>query len=184
MSAIPAIVEEHPAGHTEVDGGHHEPTLLGLGAEGWVYASVTIFFLLAIFLGKAPRKITQALDAQIAQKRADLDEAARIRDEAHALLEQAKAQQAKSAEDAAAMLAFARTEAASILAQAEADTAALIERRGAMAEAKIGAAERAAVEGLRRETAGVAAEAARQLVAENHGEAADRQLADAIIAGI
>lgn len=184
MSALPAVVEEQPAGHTEVAGHHDEPTLLGLGAEGWVYVSVTIFFLLAIFVGKAPKKIVQSLDAQIARKRADLDEAARIRAEAHQLLEQAKAQQAKSAADAEAMLAFARTEAAGIVAQAQADTAALIERRGAMAEAKIDAAERAAVESLRQQTAGVAVEAARHLVVGNHSEDADRRLADAIIAGI
>jgi F-type H+-transporting ATPase subunit b len=183
MSALPAVVEEQPAGHTEV-AGHAEPTLLGLGAEGWVYVGVTIFFLLAIFVAKAPQKIVAALDAQIAQKRADLDEAARIRAEAQTLLEQAKAQQAQSAADAEAMLAAARTEAANLIAQAEIDTAALIERRGAMAETKIGAAERAAVEGLRRETAGVAVDAARRLVTQSHDEAVDRKLADEIIAGI
>ena len=183
MSALPAIVEEQPAGHTEV-AGHAEPTLLGLGAEAWVYVSLTIFFVLAIFVMKAPRRILDALDAQIARKRADLDEAARIRLEAQALLEEAKAQQARSAADAEAMLASARAEATHVLAQAEADTAALIARRSAMAETKIAAAERAAVESLRREIATVAAQAAERLLAETHSESDDRKLADEIISAI
>ncbi|MXO73898.1 hypothetical protein GRI40_01495 [Altererythrobacter aerius] len=183
MSALPAIVEEHPAGHTEV-ADHAEPTLLGLGAESWVYVSLTIFFLLAIFVLKAPQKIAAALDGQIAEKRRNLDEAARIRAEAQALLDDAKAQHAASARDAAAMLDHARTEAAHIVSQAEADTAALIERRSAMATAKIAAAERAVVEELRRDAASLATQAATQLIRERHLEADDRKLADTIIAGI
>lgn len=183
MSALPAIVEEQPAGHTEV-ADHAEPTLLGLGAEAWVYVSLTIFFVVAIFVMKAPRRIVDALDAQIARKRADLDEAARIRREAQALLDDAKAQQARSAADAEAMLAAARTEAAHVLAQAEADTAVLIARRGAMAETKIAAAERAAVESLRREIATVAAQAAERILSETHSESDDRKLADEIISAI
>jgi F-type H+-transporting ATPase subunit b len=182
MSALPSIVEHPAPGHTEV-AGDAEPTLLGLGAEGWVYVSITLFFLAAIVY-RAPGKILAALDAQIAQKRADLDEAARIRAEAQALLEQAKAQQAQSAADSAEMLEHARAEAAHILDQAEADAAALIARRGAMAETKIEAAERAAIEGLRRETAEIATAAARQLITRKHGEAADRQLVDEIIAAV
>lgn len=183
MSALPAIVESQPAGHIEA-AGHAEPTLLGLGAEGWVYVSLTIFFILAVVVGKAPRRIVAALDAQIAQKRADLDEAARIRAEAQALLEQARAQQEQSARDAAAMLDHARAEAANIVAQAEADTGRLIERREAVARAKIETAERAAVEGLRREAAGLAARAAGDVIASRHDEEADRRLADQLIAEI
>ena len=183
MSALPAVVEQQSAGHTEV-AGHAEPTLLGLGAEAWVYVSLTIFFVLAIFVMKAPRKIVDALDAQIARKRADLDEAARIRVEAQALLDEAKALKARSAADAEAMLAAARAEAEHVLAQAEADTAALVARRGAMAEAKISAAERAAVEDLRREIATVAAQAAERLLSDTHSESDDRKLADEIIAAI
>lgn len=183
MSALPAIVEEQPAGHTEV-AGHKEPTLLGLGAEGWVYTSITIFFIIAIFFAKAPKKITDALDAQIAEKRRNLDEAAKIRAEAQALLDEAKAQHAASAKDAAAMLEHAKAEAAQIVAQAEVDTSAMIERRAAMAEQKIAAAERAAADGLRREAAGAAVAAARSVIADNYGEAEGRKLADDIIADI
>ncbi|QDM40282.1 MULTISPECIES: hypothetical protein [Bacteria] len=183
MSALPALVEEQPAGHTEVNG-HVEETLLGLGAEGWVYVSLTIFFLLAIFVAKAPQKIAAALDAQIAEKRRNLDEAARIRAEAQALLDQAKAEHAQSAQEAAALLDHARADAAKIVEQAEADTALLLERRAAAAESKIGAAERAAVDELRREAAAMASQAAARLIAAQHGEDADRRLADQLISTI
>lgn len=183
MSAIPALVEEQPSGHTEV-AGHAEPTLLGLGAEGWVYVSVTIFFLLAIFVAKAPKRITDTLDAEIARKRSDLDEAARIRAEAEALLADARAQQEAGTRDAQAIIERANAEAASIVSTAETETAVLIARRGAMAEQRIAAAERSAIEDLRRQTAEAATSAARQLIARQHGEEADRRLADEIIAGI
>ena len=183
MSAIPAIVEEHPAGHTEV-AESHGPELLGLGAEACVYVSVTIFFLLAIFVGKAPQKIAAALDAQIAEKRRNLDEAARIRAEAEALLAQAREQQQQGAKDAAAMLERARVEAAAIIERAEEDTAGLIARRSQMAEQKIASAERAVIEDLRREAAAASVAAAGALIAAKHDEAADRKFADEIIAGI
>ena len=59
MTATPVSAAQ-PTAHTEVaehDGHHAEPTLLGLGAEGWVYVGVTIFFLLAIFVAKAPQEV-------------------------------------------------------------------------------------------------------------------------------
>ncbi|MFM2410431.1 MAG: hypothetical protein RL481_1259, partial [Pseudomonadota bacterium] len=68
------------------EAGDHGPELLGLGAEGWVYVSVTLFFLIAIFVFKAHRKIADALDAQIAETRRTLDEALAIRTEAEAVL--------------------------------------------------------------------------------------------------
>lgn len=183
MSALPAIVEEHPAGHTEVAGAE-APTLLGITGDGWVYVSLTIFFLLAIFVAKAPRRIAEGLDAQIAEKRRNLDEADRIRAEAQALLEEARAQHAASARDAEKMIEQAREQAAHIVEQAETDTASMIARRAAMAEDKIAAAERNAIEQLRREAAGAAAAAAEAVIAEEHGEKEDRQLADRLIAEI
>jgi F-type H+-transporting ATPase subunit b len=53
-----------------------------------------------------------------------------------------------------------------------------------MADDKIAAAEREAVEALRAKAASAAAAASRQLIAEQHGADADRKLADEIIAGL
>lgn len=175
-----AEAAEHGAEHGE----HAEATLLGLGAEGWVYVGITIFFLIAIFGMKAHRQVLGALDAQIAETRKSLDEAKAVRAEAEALLAGAKAQQAAAAKEAKGIVAHAAHEAEAIVAKAEADAAELVSRREKMAEDKIAAAERAAVEGLRAKAAAAATGAARGLIAANHSAKADKALVDEAIAGL
>lgn len=163
---------------------HHGPTLLGLDAEGWVYVGITIFFLIAIFGMKAHKQIIAGLDAQIAETRKSLDEAAAIRTEAEALLADAKAKQKASAKDAEALIAHASSEAAAIVSKAEADTADLVARREKMAQDKIAAAERAAVEALQARAAKAATTAAAALIADTHDAKADKGLVDEAIAAI
>lgn len=165
-------------------GEHHEPTVLGLGAEGWVYVGVTLFFLIAIFGLKAHKQIIAGLDAQIAETRKSLDEAKAIREEAEALMASAKAQQAASAKEAQGIIEHAKSEASAIVAKAEADTAELVARREKMAEDKIGAAERTAMESLRARTAAAATGAAQALIAAQHDAKADKGLVDEAIAGL
>lgn len=166
--------------------GHEEegPTLLGLNAEHWVYVGLSIFLVLAVFVGKAPQKIAEALDARIANTRRQLDEAQAIRAEAEALLAEAKRRSAASAGDAAAIIAHAEAEAKALLAKAESDATDLMARRAKMAEDKIGAAERSAVAEVRALAADAAAKAAGAIIAEKHGADADRALVDKTIAGL
>ena len=166
---------------------HHEdhgPTLLGLSAEGWVYVGLTIFLLLAVFYAKAPQKITEALDARIANTKRQLDEARAIRAEAEALLAEAKRRSDASAGDAAAIIAQAESEAQQMLAKAEADAADLMTRRARMAEDKIAAAERGAVADVRAKAADAAARAAAAIIADGHDAGADKPLVDRTIAGL
>jgi F-type H+-transporting ATPase subunit b len=115
---------------TEQHGGaHEEPVLLGLEAESWVYISVTIFFVLAVVLGKVPARIAGALDERIAGVRKQLDEAKGLRAEAEALLNDAKARADAAAKDAAAMVARAETEAAELVKAGEKAAAETIARR-------------------------------------------------------
>lgn len=179
MTILPLLAEA-AAEHGE----HAEATLLGLGAEGWVYVGVTIFFLVAIFGLKAHRQVLGILDAQIAETRKSLDEAKAIREEAAALLASAKQQQAASATEAKGIIAHARHEAEAIVAKAEVDTAELVARREKMAQDKIGAAERRAVDDLRMQSAALAASAAGALIARNHDAKADKGLVDEAIAAI
>ncbi len=167
---------------TQAHGAEHaEPTLLGLGPEGWVYVGLTIFFLLAIFVAKAPKRITDALDARIAETRRTLDEARAIRGEAEAMLAVAKAKTEASAGEAAALIAHAEAEARILLANAETHAADMTARRGTMAEDKIAAAERAAIAEVRARAATAAADAARSVIASQHDALADRALIDAAI---
>jgi F-type H+-transporting ATPase subunit b len=161
--------------------GEHGPELLGLGAEGWVYVGLTIFILLAIFVAKAPKIITDVLDARIAETRRALDEAKAIRGEAEALLAKAQAQSKESAGDAAAIIGHAEVEAKALLEQAKAHATELTLRRAKMAEDKIAAAERSAVADVRASAANAAAAIAAQVIAQSHDASADKSLVDSAI---
>jgi F-type H+-transporting ATPase subunit b len=168
---------------TEAHGGgeHHEAVLLGLGPEGWVYVGLTIFLLLAIFVAKAPKRITDALDERIAETKRTLDEAKALRAEAEALLAEAKAKAAASAGDAEAIVSHAETEAKHLLDDAKAKAKDLTTRRQKMAEDKIGAAERAAVDEVRARAASLAASVAAEVLRQSHDAKADATLVDAAI---
>jgi F-type H+-transporting ATPase subunit b len=104
-------------------------------------------------------------------------EAEKLRDE--------YAKKAREADAEVAVLrASAERQAEEIVEKAKADAAALIERHKAIATGKIASAERAAIEELRAKVATAAAAAARDLIADKHGEAADRKLADEIIGSL
>src|SRR6185312_8114995 len=68
-----------------------------------------------------------------------------------------------------------------IVAKAKKDSEALIERRTRMAEDKIAAEERAAVEQLRAAAADAAAKAAARIIADRHDASTDARLVDQAI---
>jgi F-type H+-transporting ATPase subunit b len=182
---------EHPtpathaetAAATEAHGGGHaaEPTLLGLSGAWFVSAAMLAVILLLIWK-KVPAAIGKALDAKIAGIRQQLDEAAQLRAEAEALRAEYEAKAAQADAEAATMIERARTEAEGIVRQAETDAAALVERRTRIAEDKIAAAERAALDEVRAKAASAAAAAAERLIRERLDAAADKKMVDATIA--
>lgn len=179
----PALPTAHETSEsTEAHGGAHGPTSLGLSAEGWVYVGLTIFILLAIFVGRAPKRIAGILDARIADTRRQLDEAKAIRGEAEAMLNEANRLQGEAAANAGMILKGAEAEAAAIVAKADADARQLIARRTRMAEDKIGAAERSAIADVRQRAVTAATRAAASLIAERHDAEADRAMTDRAIA--
>ena len=199
MSEHPKALDAHaepddhaePAGHgesavTEAHGGpeaHAEPTAFGLDATGWVSLAMVVVF--AILLWKrVPAIIGAALDRKIATIRDQLDEAAQLRAEAEALKAEYEAKAAAADSERATMLDRARQEADMIVAQAKTDTEALIERRTRMAEDKIAAAERHAIEEVRARAATAAAAAAARLIAEEMDAGADKALVDRTIEGL
>ena len=82
------------------------------------------------------------------------------------------------------MVERAKHEAEAIVAKASEDAAALVERRKAMAEAKIAAEERAAIDELRATTAKAATAAAAKLIGERNDAATDKPLVDQAIASL
>ena len=181
--------EGHAApGHAEMTGatedhggGHVEPTAFGFDASGWVALAMIAVFALMIWK-RVPAAIGKALDKKIAGIREQLDEAAQLRAEAEALRAEYEAKAAQADAEAATMIERARTEAEGIVRQAESDAAALVERRTRMAEDKIAAAERAAVDEVRARAAGAAAAAAERLIRERLDAGADKPMVDATIA--
>ncbi|WP_439646911.1 F0F1 ATP synthase subunit B family protein [Novosphingobium lentum] len=160
-----------------------EPVALGLNPGAWVALSMAVFIAILIWK-KVPAVVTSGLDKQIDAIRRQLDEAKTLRAEAEKLRAEYAAKIANAEKDAAAMLDHARHEADAIVAKAEVDATAMVGRREKMAQDKIGAAERAAVDGLRARAADAAADAARTLIAANHGAVADKALVDGAIADL
>jgi F-type H+-transporting ATPase subunit b len=177
------MAEHQAVTHVGAPEQHPEPTAFGLDAPAWIALAMVAVFALLIWK-RVPALIGAALDRKIAGIRAQLDEAAQLRAEAEALKAEYEAKAAQADAEAAAMLERARVEAQGIVTQAEADAAALVERRARMAEDKIAAAERAALDEVRAKAASAAAAAAETLIREKLDAAADKPMVDATIAGL
>lgn len=187
-AAPEALTTEEPQTHTETghDGGatHAEPELFGMVPFQWVSLAMAVLLLFAFIFGKVHKSITGGLDSKIAAIKQQLDEAKELRVEAEKLRDEYAAKIAGAEKDAEAMLANAQHEADALLEKAEEDSKAMVERRKRMAEDKIAAAEREAVEDVRNRAVSAATGASRKLIAEKHDADADRALADELIAGI
>jgi F-type H+-transporting ATPase subunit b len=167
---------------TQAEGSvHHESPYTPASADFWVWAVLTVFLLLAIFVAKAPKRVTQVLDERIAETKRTLDEAKALRAEAEALLADAKAKAAASAGDAKAIVSHAEAEAKHLLDDAKLKAADLTQRRQKMAEDKIAAAERAAVDEVRNRAAAAAAGIAAEVLRQSHDAKADAALVDTAI---
>ncbi len=160
-----------------------EPTALGLDAGGWVAASMLVVILVLLWQ-KVPALVAGMLDKQIAAIKDQLDSATRLRTEAEALKAEYAAKAAAMIKDAEAMLAHAESDSKALIAKAEADAKALIARRTQMAGDKIAAAERAALADVRARAAEATTAAARKLIIEGHGAAADTALVSDAIAAL
>ena len=160
-----------------------EPTFLGLDPGGWVALAMLAVFAI-LLIKKVPAAIGRSLDSKIELIRNQLTEAESLRKEAEALKAEYEAKAKSVDKDRKALLERARHEAEEIVAKAKTDAELLIERRGRMAEDKIAAEERAAVDQVRAAAADAAARAARRLIAERHDATADEQLVNQAIGEI
>ena len=124
------------------------------------------------------------LDARAERVRAELAEAARLRDEAEAMLKQAEADRAAALREAEEMLARARAEAERVGEAAAAEAEAAAKRRERMAMDRIAAAEAGAVAEVRSAAAEVATAAARDVIAERLDAEADAALIDRAVADL
>ena len=148
----------------------------------WVFIAIVLFALLA---GRAiAGAITKMLDARTDSVRAALDEAAKLKAEAEAMLENAKAAQAQAIEDAKNILESARAGAERMAADLAADAKAAAKWRERMALERIAAAEASAVKDVRAAAIDIATAAAQAILREDFGASADAAMVDAAIAGV
>ncbi len=160
---------------------HHAPSFFA-DPRTWVAIAFIAFFV--IFGRRIFGPLLTALDRRAETIRAQLDEAARLRAEAEAMLKAAQAHREAALRDAQAMLDRARDEAARASQQARADAEAASRRRERMADERIQAAELAAVSEVRRAAVDVATAAATRVLQGGLGEDADAALVDRSIAGL
>jgi F-type H+-transporting ATPase subunit b len=158
---------------------HEEP---GFFAEPvhWVVLAFILFFLL--FGKRLWRALADMLDARAVSVRAELDEAARLKREAEAMLRDAEATHARATAEAQALIAGAAAEAARVAEATRAEAEASARRRQQMAEDRIAAARKQAVDDVRTAAAELATIAARQVIAEGLSPETGAALIDQAIA--
>ena len=148
----------------------------------WVAIAFVLFVVL--FGARLWKVLVGVLDARAAAIRSELDEVARLRREAEAMLRTANAERDAAASEAAALLAGAHAEAAEATEQAQVDAQAAGARRERMAMDRIAAAEKAAVAEVRAAAIDVATRAAQMVIARDLTPEADAALVDRAIAGL
>ncbi|MES0209561.1 F0F1 ATP synthase subunit B [Mesorhizobium sp. M0028] len=130
----------------------------------WATVALIIFLGIAIYI-KVPGMIAKALDARADKISSELEEARRLREEAQQLLGQYQRKRKEAEQEAAAIVAAAKREADMLAAEAHKKTEDYVARRTALAEQKIGQAEREAIGEVRASAVDIAVEAARALLA-------------------
>src|SRR4029453_18280320 len=122
-----------------------EPTAFGLTPPAWI--ALAMLAVIGIMLWKkGHRAIANALDEKIVLIRNQLAEAEALRKEAEGLKAEYEKKAKSVDKDRKALMERAKHEADEIVAKAKVDAEALIERRTQMAEDRIAAEERAAID--------------------------------------
>ncbi|MHA6645926.1 F0F1 ATP synthase subunit B [Mesorhizobium sp. A623] len=135
----------------------------------WALISLFIFIGICLYV-KVPAMISKSLDTRANRISSELDEARTLREEAQALLAEYKKKRKEAEQEAAAIVEAAKNEAEMLAAEAHQRTEEYVTRRTALAEQKIGQAERDAIAEVRSSAVDLAVEAARKLLA-GHADA-------------
>ncbi len=130
----------------------------------WATIGLLIFVAVMLYI-KVPAMLAKSLDARAARIRGELDDARRLREEAQALLADYQKKRKEAEQEAAEIVEAARREAATLADEARQRTEDYVSRRTALAEQKIGQAEREAIAEVRSSAVDLAVEAARVVLA-------------------
>ena len=132
--------------------------------EFWVGAALLVFVAILVRVG-VPGMAARALDGQARKIKDQLDEAARLRSEAEALLASIKLEREEAERTAARIVADAQAQAERINADARIKLQEQIRRRSELAERKIAQAEAQATAQVRAAAVDLAANVAETVLA-------------------
>jgi F-type H+-transporting ATPase subunit b len=152
-------------------------------AHFWITLALVVF-IIVLWRAKAPGMAAKALDAAAARVRAQLDEAARLRDEAKSLLEEVTRRHSESERAGKEMLAAATADAERIRAAAAIELEEDIRRRRLVAERRIATAEAQAAAQVRAHAADLAADMSQAVLAARIAEAGADPTIDAALADL
>jgi F-type H+-transporting ATPase subunit b len=136
-----------------------------MDATFWAFVAL-IIFLGIVFYMKVPGMMAKSLDERANKIRNELDEARRLREEAQQLLAEYQRKRKEAEQEAGDIVAAAKREADQLVVDAQKKTEEYVARRTALAEQKIGQAERDAVNEVRASAVDIAVEAARKLLGD------------------
>jgi F-type H+-transporting ATPase subunit b len=163
------------------EAGHH-PEPFYVSAEFWVAVGFVIFVAL---VGRTVlRVLGVALDERADRIRTQIDEAARLAEEAQQMLATYERKQREASEEADLIIDQARREADRLSERAAHDLAQSLKRREELALERIAQAEEAALAEVRGRTAEIALEATRRLLVEQLSGQRGSDLIDKAIADL
>ncbi len=145
----------------------------------WVAVAFVVFVV--VFGRKLWSALAAMLDKRTDAIRAELSAAQLLRQEAEALLRDARQRRETALEDAKTLLEHAKTEAERLAREAAADAEAAAARRERMAVDRIAAAEKAAVDDVRKAAADIAATAAERVIRDTLTQDSGAALVDKAI---
>ena len=154
-----------------------------LDPEIFVLLGFIVFVGILVYVG-AHRTVIKALDARGSAIQAELDAAAKLREEATALLASFEKKSAEAEANAAAIIAEARAQAEQLAKDAAERMSDFIARRTRQAEAKIAFAEAQAAADVRAAAADRAARAAEVVLRDQMQGAGGADLVKREIAGL
>ncbi len=146
-----------------------------MDATFWATVALLIFIGIVFYM-KVPGMLGKSLDDRADRIRAELEEARRLREEAQQLLAEYQRKRKEAEKEAADILDAAKREASQLVSEAQKKSEDYVVRRTALAEQKIGQAERDAVQEVRASAVDIAVEAARALLARKVDSATGAKL--------
>jgi F-type H+-transporting ATPase subunit b len=149
----------------------------------WAAIALFIFFGIALYI-KVPAMVTKSLDSRAGKIREELENARQLREEAQKLLADYQRKRKEAEQEAAAIIEAAKHDAEVLAKEAHERTEDYVARRTALAEQKIGQAEREAIAEVRASAVDLAVEAARGVLAAQAGGKAGADLFKASLAEV